>query len=193
MRYVSIDIETLGLDPNTCDIIEFGAVLDTMDATQSVDDLPSFQCYLTKPRDIYRGEVYAMYMHSKSKMFERIAKREEGFNYIPDDLLEDVFSEWLYDNGFSEDVKLNIAGKNFSGFDLPFLKKIGFGTKIKLNHRVLDPGSMCFDPTMDADQLPGLDECLKRCGFKKSVNHTAVDDARDVIRVIRASVGISEY
>ncbi len=32
MRYVSIDIETLGLDPTCCDIVEFGAVIDDLES-----------------------------------------------------------------------------------------------------------------------------------------------------------------
>ena len=183
MKYVSIDIETLGLKPNQCDIIEFGAVID--DFVSPIEELPRFHCYLTKPGDIYKGEVYAMFMHSKTGIFERIAKREEGFNYIPDDLLDEVFYEWLQDEGFEPNEKAIVAGKNFSAFDLPFLKTIGFGTKTRLHHRTLDPGSMWVDVVKD-NNPPGLEECLKRAGIEKTVEHTAVEDAIDVIKCIRA-------
>lgn len=184
MRYVSIDTETLGLDPRTCDVIEFGAVID--DFETSLEELPRFHCYLTKPGNLYKGEVYAMYMHSKTKIFERIAKREEGFSYIPSDLLDEVFAEWLESEGYDfEKEKVIVAGKNFSGFDLPFLKSIGFGTKTKLHHRTLDPGSMWFDPLKD-NAPPGLEECLKRAGIEKTVEHTSIEDALDVINCIRA-------
>ena len=183
MRYVSIDIETLGLDPATCDIVEFGAVIDDLES--DIESLPTFHCYLTKPRGNYRGEVYAMYMHSKSQIFERIAKRPEGFSYVPTDLLDEVFHEWLVEQGFGTEEKIVVAGKNFPGFDLQFLKTIGFGTKVRMNHRVIDPGSMYFNPLKDSVP-PGLEECLKRAGIEKEVNHTAVEDALDVIKCVRA-------
>lgn len=183
MKYVSIDIETLGLQPGKCDIVEFGAVID--DFSTPIEELPRFHCYLTKPGNFYKGEVYAMYMHSKTGIFERIAKRQEGFNYIPDDILDEVFSEWLLEEGYGEDEKVIVAGKNFSAFDLPFLKTIGFGTKTRLHHRTLDPGSMWVDMLKDVTP-PGLEECLKRAGIEKTVQHTAVEDAIDVIKCIRA-------
>lgn len=185
MRYVSIDIETLGLDPSCCDIIEFGAVIEDTDKSPPLEDLPSFHCYLTKPRNIYKGDVYAMFMHSKSGMFERIAKRQEGYSYVPDDLLDEVFAEWLIEQGYGEKDKIVVAGKNFSGFDLPFLKTIGFGTKVRLHHRVIDPGSMYFDP-MKHEVPPGLEDCLAMAGIEKEVDHTAVEDALDVIKCVRA-------
>ena len=44
MPYVSIDIETTGLDPETCQILEIGAVFDNW--TLPIRDLPTFHCYV---------------------------------------------------------------------------------------------------------------------------------------------------
>lgn len=185
MRYASIDIETLGLDPDYCDVVEFGCVLDDLNNRKPLEELPRFHCYVTKPRDRYQGEVYAMYMHSKNKIFERIAKRVEGFSYVPFDLLDEVFAEWLVEQNCDE--KIVIAGKNFQAFDMRFLRRLGFGTHTKLHHRTLDPGSMWFDPKVDLDTPPSLSDCLKRAGFEdKEVEHTAIEDALDVIKCIRA-------
>jgi hypothetical protein len=53
-RYLSIDIETTGLDPETCQVIEFSAVIDTIRPDAGpVDELPSFHAYLV--RDSYRA------------------------------------------------------------------------------------------------------------------------------------------
>ena len=41
MPYVSIDIETTGLDPESCQMLEIGAVWD--DWTKPIDELPSYR------------------------------------------------------------------------------------------------------------------------------------------------------
>jgi len=190
MQYVSIDIETLGLNPNTCDTIEFGAVLDTVDVdyVPPLERLPRFHCYLTKPNNVYQGEPYAMWMNAS--ILKRIADREEGFSYVPGDLLDEVFAEWLDDHMVYEDAlrkpkqKIVVAGKNFQAFDMRFLRRLGFGNRTRIHHRTLDPGSMFFDVKKDKVP-PGLADCLERAGITKEVSHNAVEDAIDVIRCIR--------
>ncbi len=184
MRYVSIDIETLGLDPEWCDTIEFGAVIDNL--TSPLEELPRFHCYITRPGNKYRGEPYAMAMHSK--ILYRIANREHGFIYTPFDLLDEVFASWLEEHEIldkDDDSKksISIAGKNFATFDLNFLKKMGFGKRTKYKHRVIDPGSMFLEA--DDSMVPGLQDCMARAGVEKPVEHTAVEDALDVIKCIR--------
>jgi oligoribonuclease (3'-5' exoribonuclease) len=180
MRFVSTDIETLGLDENYCDIIEFGAVIgDLTDC--DLFELPAFHCYLTKPNNHYQGDAFAMSMHPK--ILKRIADREAGYAYMPADCLDEAFGEWLAEQGYSEKEKVIFAGKNFAGFDLRFLKRIGFGQHFKIHHRSIDPGSMFITP--EDKEPPGLETCLQRAGIEKKVNHSAIDDAIDVIRCIR--------
>ncbi len=181
MRYASIDIETLGLDSSTCDMIEFGCVLDNLSDRKPFDDLPRFHCYVTVAQNLYRGDAYAMSMHPT--LLKRIATREKGYSYVPWDLLDEVFAEWLEDQGIKG--KVVAAGKNFQAFDMQFLRVLNFGTCTKIHHRTLDPGSMWFDPNID-DVPPGLEECMKRSGVPSIVNHTAIEDALDVIKCIRA-------
>ena len=176
-KYVSIDIETLGLDEEYCDIIEFGAVLDDLETP--LDQLPRFQTYLTKEDNRYRGEIYAMMMNAK--IIERIALRTPHFNYMPADCLDESFAAWLKSHGVDEAV---IAGKNFSGFDLKFLQKIGFGNHTKFHRRILDPGSMFYNPFTD-EAPPNLKECLKRAGIDKDIAHGAIEDALDVLMCLR--------
>jgi hypothetical protein len=187
VSYVSIDIETLGLNPCTCDVIEFGAVLETMVFDSAGDpsgaklgDLPTFHCYLTKPNNVYMGEPYAMWMNAK--ILKRIADREKGYTYMPGDMLDEVFAEWLEEQKMTG--KIVVAGKNFQAFDMRFLERLGFGSKVKIHHRGLDPGSMFFNPVIH-DVPPGLNDCLALCKVQKEVAHTAVEDALDVIRCIR--------
>lgn len=190
MRYVSIDIETLGLDPDYCDTIEFGAVIEDTSRPRPIEELPTYHAYLTKPKDRYQGEVYAMYMHSKSGMFERIAKRTPGFNYIPHDMLGENFFGWLSQEGLGEigarkpPAKITVAGKNFMAFDMRFLRRLpDFEKCIKIEHREMNPAMQYMLPT--DEKPPSLQTCLERAGINTEVKHTAVEDALDVIRLIR--------
>lgn len=176
-KYVSIDTETLGLDADYCDILEVGAVLDDLETP--LDQLPRFQTYVTKDDNRYRGEIYAMMMNAA--IIERIAKRTPGFNYMPADCVDEAFAGWLKSHGIEKAV---VAGKNFAGFDQKFLQKIGFGQTTKFYHRILDPGSMFYNPLTDAVP-PDLVECLRRAGIIKKIAHGAVEDALDVISCIR--------
>lgn len=178
MKYISVDIETTGLNPDYCDVIEFGAVLD--DLVSPLHSLPQFHCYVTKPMNRYQGEPYALWMNAN--ILKRIADREAGYSYIPGELLDEVFAEWIKEQGLEEPVV--IAGKNFANFDLLFLRKLGFGTHFKMRHRILDPGCMYMDFSLD-NQPPSLETCLERAGMPKRVSHTAIEDALDVIRCIR--------
>ena len=79
MRLVSIDLETTGLDPRCCDIIEFGAVAFDSDKPDiPVEELPTFHAYIV--RAVYQGEPFALGMHAA--IFKRIADREPGFTYL---------------------------------------------------------------------------------------------------------------
>lgn len=181
MRFVSIDIETLGTDPDTCDAIEFGAVVD-LGFGMEPELMPTFHAYLTTPTGLYRGQPYAMSMHSE--ILRRIAVREPGYRYLDQQALDEAFWNWCHLTGLLQDAeKITIAGKNFGSFDLQFLRRIGFGTHTQYNHAFLDPGTSY---TLDSDIKPAdTAKCLERAGFDPNVPHTAVEDARNVIRLIR--------
>ena len=46
MHYVSIDIETTGLDPMKNQIVEIGAVIDKIGSKTPIEDLPKFRAVL---------------------------------------------------------------------------------------------------------------------------------------------------
>jgi hypothetical protein len=198
-RYVSVDLETLGKDPYTCDIIEFGAVID--DGESPIDSLPFFHRYIlpptgTTPRHprggYYSGEPFAMAMHADKLV--RIANLEEPYVYITPNELASQFWAFLVNEGLpvvgEDGVDVVAGGKNFQGFDMRFLRRVPkFTDRIHIHHRCHDPAELYFDPKMD-EIPPGLDQCLARAGIKKSVEHSAVADALDVIRVLRYKWGI---
>lgn len=166
--FVSIDIETTGLNPETCQILEFAAVV--ADKT--------FHCYVLHPQ--MRGEPYAFSMHSK--ILRRIAKKTSDFNYLRP---SDVAIEFQMFLGNIR-MPITVAGKNFSGFDARFLDKLPrWKEMIKIRHRVLDPGNLYWKPEIDGDNLPNLEKCCERAGLPNIITHTALEDAQIVQKLIK--------
>jgi len=193
MKYISIDLETVGLDPENNDIIEFGAVLDDLNEPKPLKELPKFHAYICKNE--YRGQPYALSMHAT--ILRRIATREEGYTYLYPNTLGKAFLTFLLKNGYKCEEKkgkkiprtvINVGGKNFGTFDLQFLKnQTNFLSSVKIRSRILDPGILCLNKTDTV--LPALSECLKRIGIDKEVAHNTIDDALDVIMIIRDRLG----
>jgi len=184
MKYASIDIETTGLNDKYCQVIEFGAVLDDLNDLRPLDLLPRFHAYVL--HNIYVGEPYALAMHAE--IFRRIAKLEPPFKYVHETALGEEFAKWLVCQGHDPDAKLNVAGNNFGGFDNKFLAKLpSFYSRVKLHHRFIDPAILFLDPSKDK-AMPGLEECLKRANKDSEVTHTAVEDALQVIKLVRTTV-----
>ena len=183
MRYISVDIETTGLNHDTCDILEFGAVIDDLKCIQPIKSLPKYHCYFLLPN--YIGEPYALSMHSV--IFKRIAEKEKGFTYVNPMKFGYSFKQFLIKNGFeskSDRVTINVAGKNFGAFDLQFLnKKTDLNKHVKIRHKILDPAILYLKGSDIA--LPGMEDCKLRAGLSKEVAHNAIDDAIDVVKLIR--------
>lgn len=190
MRYVSLDLEMTGLDPETCDVLEFGAVIDDLEDIRPIDSLPSWHCYFLPPEDgCYRGQPTALAMHPQ--IFSRIANRTEGYNYYSPMKFGNQFKNFLDAHGFKanrDKITINVAGKNFGSCDLQFLnKKTDLSKHVQIRHKILDPGPLMM--MVDDEVLPCLEECLERAGYLPEVSHTAVADALDVIKVIRYHFG----
>lgn len=178
--YVSIDIETTGLDPLTCQTIEIGAVID--DFKGPIEGLPTFQCFID--HGMFHGDPYALSMHAR--IFRAIAERREIGRVLEPEDVSSEFCNWLRDNGIDPwDEKLLVAGKNFASFDRNFLNRLpDWEMETNMKHRIIDPGNMFYRPGID-DGPPSMEECLKRCGMESNVKHEAVEDALDVVRLIR--------
>ena len=189
LKICSIDIESTGLNEDTCDILEFGAVLDDLSVQKPIEELPFFHCYVLPPNGKnYTVEPYAASMHPV--IFRRIAERESPYTYVNPMKMGYGFKMWLVNNGYpveNDKVYINAAGKNFASFDLQFLKrKTDLLKHVRIRHKILDPSNLLFN---DLDEvLPGTEECLRRCGESVNVQHTAIEDAKDVIRMIRCAL-----
>ena len=180
MKYISVDVETLGLNTERHSLIEVGAVFD--DLKTPIDKLPTCHFYVVNEDNTYIGDPFAMSMHSA--ILKRIANREEGFHYVPEDCVDGVFYDFIHLNcGYEPNEKVTIAGKNFGNFDMRFLRRYGFAKMWKMAHRFIDPGSMFLQK--EDVSVPSLKLCLERSGVHKEVSHTAIDDAMDVVRLLR--------
>lgn len=180
IKYVSIDIETTGLDPDKCQIIEFGAVIDS---GYPLDKLPRFRRLMQYER--FYGEPHALSMHAV--LFEAIAAKSKDCCH-PDYLMME-FGNWLVSHGYSSHEKVVVAGKNFGSFDLQFLRRLDRFDYVKFHHRFIDPGMLRWS---GKGGIPSLGEMLLGLGLSTGVGHTAVEDALDVIRVIRHHFGVND-
>lgn len=198
MKYVSIDIETTGLDPENCQVLQIGAVIEDTHNVLPLDKLPRFECIVEHAE--YTGSAYALWLNSNLlktlgameslQKDERLDYRRSN-NIIPAGTVSSSFYLWLTANGFQPGaqgaVTINVAGKNFASFDKNFLVKLpGWLGKIQMRQRILDPAVLFMDWQKD-DALPNLNTCLQRSNFSGEVSHNALEDAIDVVRVFRAA------
>lgn len=200
MLYVSIDIETSGLNPNKNQILSFGAIIEDTSKSLSFEDCPKF--YATVIHRNIKGSPKALLMNMDvikdiSDYIENDrndALNNEVGNYNPIFVetftLTSSFTSFLDSNGIKPDsrfqkYKINVAGKNFATFDMLFLNNIpGWLGFIDVRKRILDPAILYFDVNND-DTLPSLDVCKKRANIDGNVSHNALLDAWDVIQVLR--------
>lgn len=194
MRFLSIDLETTGLIPSEHQILQIGVVIGDF-RTVNLDDLPAWECLIA--HEEIHGHPKALAMNAA--LIEKIANR----NNYPNDLFfptceaayRSLFG-WLESHDWpikAGKARGTVAGKNAGGFEMPFLYAPQNDGEVwdelfQLRHRVFDPGSLFFKHT--DQELPDLKTCLKRAGVEKAVEHTAVADALDVIRLLRAHYGM---
>lgn len=197
MKYVSIDIETTGLDPEACQILQIGAVLEDTLNPVPLEDLPSFKCIVE--HENYSGSPFALSLNSwilkilgglENKTKDERLEYRKYHNILPAGLVAKSFQMWLIKNCVATDligpVKINAAGKNFAGFDKVFLQKLpNWGANIQIRQRILDPAILLTDWKTD-ESLPNLQVCIDRCKLTGEVTHDALQDAIDVVRVIRS-------
>jgi DNA polymerase III alpha subunit (gram-positive type) len=200
MLYVSIDIETSGLNPNKNQILSFGAIIEDTSKSLSFEDCPKF--YATVIHRNIKGSPKALLMNMDvikdiSDYIENDrndALNNEVGNYNPIFVetftLTSSFISFLDSNGIKADsrfqrYKINVAGKNFAAFDMLFLNNVpGWLGFIDIRKRILDPAILYFDVNND-DTLPSLGVCKKRANIDGNVSHNALLDAWDVIQVLR--------
>jgi len=206
MRYISIDIETTGLDFENCQILEIGAIIEDTNKQLAFNQIPKFSCIVK--HDLYVGQSYAINMNARIFKIladfvklrgEHRANYKKKYNILNDYEVADAFYNFLLANGYETQIpkkekkkphkpkiKIVVAGKNYSAFDGRFLsdKLPKWNDRFIVSHKVIDPGNFYIDWKND-DEVPGLGECKKRAGIDGEVSHDAIEDAWDVIQLLR--------
>ncbi len=192
MKFAGLDIETTGLDRELDQVLQLAIVLeDTTKAEIPVEELPTFEALICHDR--LSGNPYALNMNRE--IVELLATAQPGPVDFRGRRVE-VFAnkaavifaaiEWLqahYTNGgpLEKPRKFVAAGKNAGGFDLPFM---GPDFQNRFHHRVIDVGSVALGANRDfwqKDSPPGMRELHDGV----EATHDALEDARDVIRLLR--------
>lgn len=206
MRYISLDIETTGLLAKDQYVLQIGAVADAWDGSHldRVNSPYSLNLFITYGFDPWqRADDFVMKMHKASGLYDewhtapRIGQTQTQtqtdkpvWGSVNVNQAAATFRCWLNCIGFvdPEDPRprITVAGKNVASFDMPFLRQCipNWNTHFSIKQRVLDPGILYLRPTED-QEVPDQSECLKRAGLPSHVSHDAVDDARQVIQLLR--------
>lgn len=186
MIIASIDIETSGDNPLRHMILEFGAVIEDTENPRPFNELPKFHTYIDNGDEIV-GTPFALQMNAETLRKLATEKYTSSTPCVTPNQLGYAFRNFLIDIGFPkcEKIQINAAGKNFASFDKQFLNNCPhFNDAIEFSRRSIDPAIYYVDWTIDKE-LPNLDTCLQRAGIDKVVTHNAVEDAIDVLRVLR--------
>jgi hypothetical protein len=219
MIYVSIDIETSGLDHEKHKVLSIGAIIEDTEKKLPYEECPKFNAIILQneitgsPRAITMNkEIISMigdYLEGDDETRQNFQTHSDYSFYESDDVVKQ-FYYWLETNGLgyglmnsghygkaqdgkwlplinsaTKPITLNVAGKNFGTFDKLFLQELPWWKKlIRTRQRVLDPAILMVDWVNDKS-LPNLTVCKERAGIKGIVTHNALEDAWDVIEVLR--------
>lgn len=177
MRYVSIDIETTGLDPASCVMIEIAAIVD--DTQLPFEEREEFHHYIN-PGNV-TGSMEAIAMHLDK--WPRIV--EDGMlpAYVAAQLLNFFTENFCGEGEMIHDKRPVVAGKNFASFDLNFLSPWFAELGIIPNYRYLDPTALWLEP--EDVEPPDLAVCCVRAGIPFKDQHDALEDAAAVCLLLR--------
>jgi len=214
MLYVSIDIETSGIDPEKNDVLSIGAIIEDTEKKLPFLEIPKFNAIVLQneikgsPRAIGMNssiiDTMGKYLEAGKEIRAAMELTQTGiygggYKFYEKDEVVKEFYNFLWINGFStvpdshppivngntKPITINVAGKNFGTFDKLFLQQLPWWQKlIRVRQRIIDPAILCVDWKED-ESLPSLSQCKTKLGLDAFVTHNALDDAWDVIEILR--------
>jgi oligoribonuclease len=223
MKYISIDLETTGLEKDRYQILSFGAIIEDTETKLPFEKVPKFHAgiihneligspfALNMNKEIIEGIVN--YQSAKDQSEKDSIVEKTGMEFYYEDEIVEEFYRWLYYNGMVEidpgllmeqvitrgkngkiypmvnsktkPVTINVAGKNFASFDKHFIERLPrWKQLIRIRQRIIDP-AVIFTDWKNDDSLPSLDKCKTRAMIQGEVTHNALEDAWDVIELLR--------
>ena len=220
MLYISIDIETSGLNSESNNVLSIGAIIEDTTKKLPYEQLPKFNVIVLQhniqgsPRALTMNkEIISMmgdYLEGTDEVRE-ILNKNSGYKFYTEDEVAKEFYYFLEDNGFghglinnsggyiqirdgkqrpamnnaTKPITINVAGKNFGTFDKLFLEELPWWKKlIRTRSRIIDPSILFCDWDEDS-ALPSLIKCKERANIEGIVTHNALEDAWDVIELLR--------
>lgn len=219
MIYISIDIETTGLEKDRYQILSIGAILEDTAKKLPLESIPKFHAAILHHE--ITGSPFAINMNrdliQAISEYQSARDQDEKNNlvhkhqmlFLKEDEVVEEFFRWLYDNGLVDrtiisqmikvdngkaypvltskmkPVSINVAGKNFASFDKLFLERLPrWNQAIRIRQRIIDP-SVVFTNWNEDETLPSLQSCKERAKIEGVVIHNALEDAWDVIQLLR--------
>jgi oligoribonuclease len=139
MKYISIDIETTGLNPLTCNTLSIGAIIEDTNNPVPYEELPKFHVAIL--HEELQGSPYAINMNRdliETIVQYQTAKDQDekndlvhmtGMQFVKLHEVSQLFHDFLYENGMSSNPMSFHDGqyvRNVNGKTLPL---IGMKTK----------------------------------------------------------------
>jgi hypothetical protein len=218
MKYISIDIETTGLDAEKNKVISVAAIIEDTETKLPFDECPKFNVAVLQNEFIGSARAITINKELISLIADyqdaddgtrRLIDTHSDYKYVKEDDVAKEFYWFLEENGYfqgnnsggytqivdgyirpmingsTKPITINVAGKNFATFDKLFLEQLPWWKKlIRIRQRVIDPAILMVDWKNDIS-LPNLITCKERAGVEGIVTHNALEDAWDVIEVLR--------
>ena len=186
MRYLSLDLETSGPDPQRHQVLELAAVVEDSRRPLPLAELPACRRVVRHPE--YVGPAGALALNAR--LLRELARQEPNDELCtPAELLPQLRG-FLLAQGFKTNkkdcVRVTMAGKNIASYDLGFLRELpGWGTLVDAEPAMLDPAAFYLNWRKDS-RLPTMHICKARARFPDTeVAHEALADALDVVRLLR--------
>lgn len=202
MKYLSIDIETTGLDLETSQVLSIGAILEDTENPLPFDEVPKFHGVIL--RESIAGNLFAINMNSDLletiNQYQTAKDQDEkndivnmtGMQFYKECDIVFALKQWVilneyasWDDVHNDPIKITVAGANFASFDKKFLERLPDWNKLfTIQRRVMDPSMYYIDFKTD-DRMPSLLKCKQRAGIEGVVTHNAIEDAWDVVELMR--------